>query len=675
MNKQFLSILIICLNLSTVFSQNITVDESYTAQNLIQDVLFANACSSASVSNVSVSGGNFASGEKSWGYFNGNGSSFPFEDGIILSTGKIANAPGPNTSLLEDGDGIGWGGDNDLQNALSISNSFNATILEFDFIPIGDKISFDYMLSSEQYLTNPASNQCNYTDGFAFLLKEAGTATYENLAVVPGTSIPVKINTVRGFGTICQSANEEYFDAFNNDIHPTNFNGQTKVLTAQANVIPGRQYHIKLVIADEGNYRYDSAIFLGGGSFNFGVDLGNDRTFVNQNSICYDESLILDATDSSPATYKWLLNGDPIPGEIGTTLSFSPPYNTAMNGTYEVIINEGGICEKRGQIKLDFAQNLTLNKTTYAKCDDDGVKNGLTYFNPIDIVNMTNDLYINLPSYYRVELFRTPTDTTPLAIPFFNSSPYSQVIYARITNSNCYEQIPITITVNVFELNSPNTTLNICEGQSTTLQAELGNSYLWNTNETTSSIIVDTQGTYTVEITSTDDCSTEQTFTVISSEQATITDILINDLSINNSAEIIVSGNGDYEYSLNGSSYQNSPFFSNLESGDYTAFVRDKNGCGVTTMPFYILDYPKYFTPNDDGYNDTWQIKDLEKRSFEASKIYIFDRYGKLLKQINSSDQGWNGTFNGILLPSSDYWFLLELTNGKTINGHFSLKR
>lgn len=675
MNKKYLLLIVVVLNITAVFSQNITVDESYTAQNLIQNILFSNPCASTSVTNVSVSGGNFAGGEKSWGYFNSNGSTFPLQSGIILSTGKIVNAPGPNTSILEDGGNMGWGGDPDLQNALGISNSFNATILEFDFIPLGDKISFDYMLSSEQYLSNPNSNQCDYSDGFAFLLKEVGTITYENLAVVPGTTIPVKINTVRGFGTTCQPANEEYFDAFNSDVHPTNFNGQTKVLKAQANVIPGRQYHIKLVIADEGNYRYDSAIFLGGGSFDFGVNLGDDRMFIKQNPVCYDENLVLDATDINPATYKWLLNGTVIPGETNATLSFSPPYNSLMNGAYQVIVNEGNPCEKEGIVNLDFAPDLIINKTSYTKCDDDGVKNGVTYFNPIDIINMRNDLYTNLPSYYTVELFKNPTDTTPLAIPFYNSTPFSQVIYAKIRNSNCYDIVPITISVNVFELNTPNVDISICEGQNTLLQADLGYTYLWSTGETSSSIIVDTEGTYTVEIISTYDCSAKKIFKVTSSQQATITDIEINDLSTNNSANIIVTGNGDYEYSLNGSSYQNSSFFSNLEGGDYIIYVKDKNGCGITTQQFYILEYPKYFTPNNDGYNDTWAIKDLEKRGLENSKIYIFDRYGKLLKQISPIDQGWNGIFNGISLPSTDYWFVLEQPNGKTIRGHFALKR
>src|SRR6218665_880581 len=181
--------LLLVLTFGTASAQYISTDESRTPLQLIEDVLINSGC--ASVMNVSVSGGNFASGEKSWGYFNANGSAFPFTEGVVLSTGKVINTVGPNTFISDDGGGMGWNGDNDLNQALGLSNTFNATILEFDFVPIGNQISFDYIFSSEQYLSNPTSNQCSYTDGFVFLLKEAGSSSYDNLAVIPNTTIPV----------------------------------------------------------------------------------------------------------------------------------------------------------------------------------------------------------------------------------------------------------------------------------------------------------------------------------------------------------------------------------------------------------------------------------------------------------------------------------------------------
>ena len=183
-----------CFSLATS-AQYIQVDDTYTAQQLVQNVLVRNSpC--AGVSNFSVSGDTFSGSQNSYGYFNAGTSGFPFTDGIVLSTGKATSAVGPNNSLLSQG-GTSWLGDSELELALSISNSINGTSLEFDFIPITNKISFDYIFSSEQYLLSATSNQCNFTDGFAFLLKPKDNSTpYQNLALVPGTDIPVKINTV-----------------------------------------------------------------------------------------------------------------------------------------------------------------------------------------------------------------------------------------------------------------------------------------------------------------------------------------------------------------------------------------------------------------------------------------------------------------------------------------------
>ena len=112
-----------------------------------------------------------------------------------------------------------------------------------------------------------------------------------------------------------------------------------------------------------------------------------------------------------------------------------------------------------------------------------------------------------------------------------------------------------------------------------------------------------------------------------------------------------------------------------MNEGEYTVFVKDKKGCGTVSKSFYILDYPKYFTPNGDGTNDFWFIKNLNKRNLQNSTIEIFDRYGKFIIQLNSRNLVWDGTLNGYALPSSDYWFTIQLTDGKTIKGHFTLKR
>ena len=649
-------------------AQYITVDESFTPQQLIEDKLINSPC--ANVFNVAVSGGNFASGEKSYGYFEATGTGFPFTNGIVLTTGKTINTIGPNASLSDDGGNMGWDGDPDLNQALGLTNTFNATVLEFDFIPQGDHISFDYIFSSEQYLLNPSANQCNFTDGFAFLLKRNGDPNYQNLAVVPNTTIPVKVNTVRGPGTICPPANAAYFDAFNDINHPTNFNGQTKVLTAQSDVIPGDTYHIKLVIADEGNYRYDSALFLGGESFNFGVDLGEDRLISTGTALCSTQTLPLNATQTSAIGYQWFENNVALVSET------NPTYLVTSAGDYSVTINYGGNCEATGTIRVEYAVDLIVNQTRFSECDNDANQDGITAFNLTDIIP---DLFTNLPSNYTISFFASTTSTTALPFIYANTNPYLQTIYARITNiQGCYSDYPLDLIVNTFPAIITDEEVGLCENTSIILDAGSGfTSYTWNTTpvQNAQTITVANSGTYSVILTNDSNCSKTKTFTVTPSGIATINDIIINDFSENNTITVDYTGISTYVFSLDGTNYQSSPTFTNLIEGAYTVYVKDTKDCGVVPATFYILDYPKFFTPNGDGINDFWSIKNLNQRNLQNGTIEIFDRYGKLIHQINTRNQVWDGTFNGINLPSSDYWFQMKLADGKIIKGHFSLKR
>jgi gliding motility-associated-like protein len=649
-------------------AQYISVDESYTPQQLVQDKLINSPC--ANVFNVSVSGGNFASGEKSYGYFDANGTTFPFANGIVLTTGKTVNTIGPNATLSDDGGNMGWNGDSDLNQALGLSNSFNATVLEFDFIPIGDHISFDYIFSSEQYLLNPSANQCNYTDGFVFLLKEATAATYENLAVVPGTTTPVKVNTVRGTGTLCPEANANYFDAFNTTEHPTNFNGQTKVMTAQATVTPGTTYHIKLAIADEGNYRYDSAIFLGGGSFNFEVDLGADRLVSNGTALCPTESLTLHTNQPSAISYQWYQNNAILTGATLATYEVTTP------GDYSVEINYGSNCQTTGNIRIEYATNLLVNETTFTICDTDANQDGSTLINLGLIIP---ELFSNLPPNYSIAFFENTTSTNALPTNYSNTSPYNQIIYARVMNiPGCYNDFPVELIVATFPTIVTDEEIGLCENSPALLDAGSGfTSYAWNTNpaQNTQTITVANPGIYSVTLTNASNCTKTKTFTVTASGVATIQNIIITDFSENNSITVEYSGPSTYTFSLDGLNYQTSPTFTQLNEGEYTLYVKDTKGCGIRTTPFFILDYPKYFTPNGDGINDYWYIKNLNQRITGNGSILIFDRYGKLIHQINLQNQVWDGTFNGMPLPSSDYWFQIQWGYGKIMKGHFSLKR
>lgn len=144
-----------------------------------------------------------------------------------------------------------------------------------------------------------------------------------------------------------------------------------------------------------------------------------------------------------------------------------------------------------------------------------------------------------------------------------------------------------------------------------------------------------------------------------------------------NTVEIVATGYGDYQYKMENGDFQSSPIFSNVTPGYHVFYVNDINGCGVVYEGVFVIDYPKFFTPNGDGINDYWQIIGVE--GLKNAKTFVFDRYGKLITTLNSSDIGWNGEYNGNVLPSSDYWFKVVYIDSDNIEreftAHFSLKR
>ncbi|WP_127024264.1 T9SS type B sorting domain-containing protein [Flagellimonas beolgyonensis] len=144
--------------------------------------------------------------------------------------------------------------------------------------------------------------------------------------------------------------------------------------------------------------------------------------------------------------------------------------------------------------------------------------------------------------------------------------------------------------------------------------------------------------------------------------------------------EIVPVGDGDYEYAINGGEFQDDPFFYDVPPGLNTVVINDKNGCGTTEpIEFLVVGFPKFFTPNGDFVHDTWQVLGIEE--LDSPVVYIFDRFGKLLKQLEPNN-GWDGTFNGRDMPSSDYWFRLDYNRddegvlvATSVRRHFSLVR
>lgn len=201
------------------------------------------------------------------GTFSGGTGIIGFENGVILSSGDIANVIGPNVL-----DGIsqnnGQSGDADLNGLIPGFSTYDACVLEFDFVPQSNSLQFDYVFTSDEY--NEYVNT-EYNDVFGFFVN--GNNVADNVALIPGTSIPVAINNVNGGGPIygTNPSNPAYYR--NNDLDDgggsinTEMDGLTTVLTVAAKVNPNVQNHIKLAIADAGDSVLDSNVFIKAGSF------------------------------------------------------------------------------------------------------------------------------------------------------------------------------------------------------------------------------------------------------------------------------------------------------------------------------------------------------------------------------------------------------------------------
>lgn len=340
-------------------------------------------------------------------------------------------------------------------------------------------------------------------------------------------------------------------------------------------------------------------------------------------------------------------------------------------------------CESINRLAITVNLISNLNANDYSETICDNLNDGF------EIVNLSS-YHTNLISntsnytfeYYSSLLGATNQTITDLisTISNYNLTTGNHSFFVRITSTNgCHQIVKLNISLVSKPIISINDIAPICENRNITIHAGLGfDSYIWSTGSTLESIIITHPGNYSVTVTKsygTTICSSTKNFAVVLSNVATITNIKTQDWTDNeNIITVNISSNssGNYEFSIDGINYQDSNVFSGLIGGAYTVYVRDKNGCGLAKDEIFLLMYPKFFTPNGDGYNDTWAIKfsHIEPNL----KVAIFDRYGKLLNKLNNANS-WDGKYNGNELPSTDYWFVVTRENGKEYRGHFTMKR
>jgi len=310
------------------------VDTTHTPVQLVQNVLLGG---NLIATNVRYTGANHAIG-----YFDGTHSNIGLKNGILMTNGSVEIAVGPNNP---NNRGINnhLPGDTALTRICGDS-TFDASILEFDFIPYADTMSFDFVFGSEEY---PEFTCCKVNDVFAFFISGPGITGYKNIALVPATSIPISINTLNGNcntqsncgGACCNSNSQYYID--NTGGKTVEYTGFTQVLKALSPVECGQQYHIRIAIADGGDGYYDSGVFLGGGSFVGGTQALH-ISYLPDDTICPNNSVSVAFPDFDPThQFQWSFDGANVQSGSG-----SGPYtiNWPTAGTKELKVNVSGPC-------------------------------------------------------------------------------------------------------------------------------------------------------------------------------------------------------------------------------------------------------------------------------------------------------------------------------------------
>jgi gliding motility-associated-like protein len=388
----------------------------------------------------------------------------------------------------------------------------------------------------------------------------------------------------------------------------------------------------------------------------------------------------------------------------GNPITLTNPFIIDTSRTITVRLNnnpsiaQDGPCFYEESIQFivdDLPQIFPLAPNQLVFCDDEANPLNQDGFITIDTTNILPTILQGQTGLITTFTLENGTVLTNLPPQFTTGTQNVVITLTNPLNNNCSISSILNFVVNPL----PNINLNtdgtdnqlVCTNLPTffvTIDAGITDggpssnyTYQWYLDqtllvgETNYSITVNTDGDYTVEVTNIFGCTRTRTINVKASDTASIQDIYISDLSDNNTVQINVTGSGDYVYTINDGIFQESNYFSNVPFGIHIVYIKDLNGCGVTQQEINVLGAPKYFTPNGDGYNDYWNIRGISESYQAKTIIHIFDRFGKLLKQIAPTGLGWDGTFNGNLSPSDDYWYTVTFEDGRTAKGNFALKR
>ncbi|WP_276378624.1 T9SS type B sorting domain-containing protein [Flavobacterium sp. H4147] len=431
--------------------------------------------------------------------------------------------------------------------------------------------------------------------------------------------------------------------------------GSWNDLSNTGSLTPGDAYQPKGYVVEYGGMPGESPLEIAASTK---ITIPVVTPAANPSPVCDSGTFTFNATATAGATISWY---DAAVGGnlLGTGNSYTTPI---INSTTTYYVDAGCVSNRKSVTATVNATptNPVAGQTTYTNCGPGSVT--ITASSNIGSINWFTSA-VGGTSVFTGTSFTTPNLSA------------NTTYYAEASNAGCINTNRTAVDIIIY--NPPVVTdenVVLCQSQSVTLNAGvLGMNYLWSNGETTQTIVVTKGGTYTVDVTSPspENCTSRKTIVVEERETPKIDRIDVNGTR----AIIYLKKESNYfEYSVDGVNFQDSNIFYDVPGGLQTAYVREKSGCGGVTQNFVILVFPPFFTPNNDSYNDLWEVTGME--NYPQAEVTIFDRYGKLITQLNSSKMSWDGTFEKTPLPASDYWYALKIDDSKPIlRGHFSLKR
>ena len=272
----------------------------------------------------------------------------------------------------------------------------------------------------------------------------------------------------------------------------------------------------------------------------------------------------------------------------------------------------------------------------------------------------------------------------PLSKNGYQNSIYNETLWARVQHislNSCYDVTSFNLIINPLPQPVLEERYVICP-DSPDLIIDGGDFESWSWQgangielSTTRFFEVVDLGEYQLKVSQTMNgvsCDNSVTFEVLSSGAPESMEVETKGFSDQIDVTVTATGTGPFEYSVDGENFQVNNEFK-VFPGKYTVYVRDLEECRILSEEIIAIGYQRFFTPNGDGNNEFWNI--IGSQLYPGSQLYIYDRYGKFLKQLSADSKGWDGKSNGISLPESDYWFKYNYANNQVMTGHFTLKR